>query len=135
MPTGAITRRANTFTRIFTAILDKSSDTIHNVCDMRIIKRTMLREFGRRHPDATEPLARWYRIARRAHWKNLADVRMDFSHADMVSVASGKPVTVFNVAGNKYRLITAIHYNRQIVYTLRVMTHQEYSRAKWKEQL
>jgi mRNA interferase HigB len=42
---------------------------------------------------------------------------------------------VFNIAGNKYRLVTAIHYNRQIVYTLRVMTHAEYSRDKWKEQL
>jgi mRNA interferase HigB len=39
------------------------------------------------------------------------------------------------VAGNKFRLVTAIHYNRQIVYILRIMTHAEYSRAKWKEQL
>jgi mRNA interferase HigB len=50
-------------------------------------------------------------------------------------VKSGKPVTVFNIAGNKYRLIAAIHYNRQIVYTLRIMSHAEYSRAKWKDQL
>ena len=102
---------------------------------MRIIKRSTLAEFGDRYVDAAEPLARWYRIARRAHWQNLADVRKDFSHADNVTVASGKPVTVFNIAGNKYRLVTAIHYNRRIVYTLRVMTHAEYSRCKWKEQL
>ena len=92
-------------------------------------------EFGQRYADAMEPLARWHRIARRANWMCLADVRVDFSHADVVKVASGKPVTVFNVAGNKYRLVTAIHYNRQVVYTLRVMMHAEYSRAKWKEQL
>jgi mRNA interferase HigB len=62
-------------------------------------------------------------------------VRRESPHADLVTVASGKPVTVFNVAGNKYRLVTAIHYNRQIVYTLRLMTPAEYSRDKWKEQL
>jgi mRNA interferase HigB len=102
---------------------------------MRIIKRSMLVDFGRKFSYAAEPLARWYRIVRRARWTNLTEVRIEFPHADNVTVISGKPVTVFNVAGNKYRLITAIHYNRQIVYTLRVMTHVEYSRGKWKEQL
>ena len=66
---------------------------------------------------------------------SLNEVRIAFPHADVVEVASGKPVTVFNVAGNKYRLVTAIHYNRQVVYTLRVLTHAEYSKGKWKEQL
>jgi len=102
---------------------------------MRIIKRMMPVEFGRRHSDAIEPLNRWYQIARSARWRSLTDVRIGFPHADYVTVASGKAVTVFNVAGNKYRLVTAIHYNRQIVYTLRMMTHAEYSREKWKGQL
>ncbi len=102
---------------------------------MRIIKRTLLVEFGTRHPDAAEPLDRWYRLARRARWTSLADVWQLFPHADLVTVASGNAVTVFNVAGNKYRLVTAIHYNRQIVYTLRIMSHSQYSRAKWKDQL
>ncbi len=61
--------------------------------------------------------------------------RISFPHADAVRVGSGNSVTVFKVAGNKYRLVTAIHYNRQIVYTLRLMAHAEYSREKWKEQL
>lgn len=95
----------------------------------------MLREFGRRHSDAAEPLERWYQIASEANWTNLVDVRGDCPHADVVRVASGKPVVVFNIAGNKYRLITAIHYNRQIIYTLRMMTHAEYDREKWKQQL
>lgn len=92
-------------------------------------------EFSERHPDATVPLMRWYRLARQAGWTSLAEVRRVFPHADTVLVHSGNPVTVFNVAGNKYRLITAIHYNRQVVYTLRVLTHREYSQNKWKEQL
>jgi mRNA interferase HigB len=102
---------------------------------MRIIKRALLVEFGERHPEAAEPLDRWHRITSSAHWSNVADVRITFPHADLVTVASGKPVTVFNIGGNKYRLVTAIHFNRQIVYTLRAMTHAEYSRAKWKDQL
>jgi mRNA interferase HigB len=102
---------------------------------MRIIKRLMLVDFGQHNPEAAEPLDRWYRIARRARWTSLADVRIAFPHADVVKVASGNRVTVFNIGGNKYRLITAIHYNRHLIYTLRVMTHAEYCRGKWKEQL
>jgi len=120
---------------VFENQLDPPADTIHNVWLMRIIKRSTWTEFGECYTDAAEPLARWYRIARHAQWQNLAEVRIDFSHADNARIASGKPVTVFNVAGNKFRLVAAIHYNRQIVYTLRVMTHAEYSRGKWKEQL
>jgi mRNA interferase HigB len=102
---------------------------------MRIIKRTLLVGFGRRHAAAIEPLSRWNRIARRARWQTLADVRVEFPQVDIVTVASGKPVIVFNVAGNKYRLVTAIQFNRQIVYTLRIMTHAEYGRGRWKGQL
>lgn len=102
---------------------------------MRIIKRLTLLEFGQRHPDAAEPLDRWYRIARRARWTNLSDVRIEFPHADVIVVESGNRVTIFNTGGNKYRLVVAIHYNRQIVYILRVLTHAEYSRGKWKEHL
>jgi mRNA interferase HigB len=102
---------------------------------MRIIQRSLLVGFGRRHADAAEPLTRWYRIARRARWRNRNDIRIEFPHADVVSVGSGNLVIVFNIAGNKYRLVTAIHYNREIIYTLRIMTHAAYSRGKWKEQL
>lgn len=112
-----------------------AADSIHNVWYMRVIKRATLADFGERHPDAAEPLARWYRIASKAEWPTLAEVRLEFPHADAAVVQSGKPVTVFNVSGNKYRLVTAIHYNRQIIYVLRVLTHAEYSKDKWKEQL
>jgi mRNA interferase HigB len=58
-----------------------------------------------------------------------------FPHADAVRVASDHEVTVFNVGGNKFRLVTAIHYSAQRVYVLRLMTHAEYSRDSWKETL
>ncbi len=102
---------------------------------MRIISRKRLRQFVQRHPDAAEPLDKWHRLLREAQWKNLQDVRRVYPHADTVAVASGNAVTVFNIRGNKYRLIAAIHYNRQRVYVLRLLTHAEYSRDLWKDSL
>jgi len=61
-------------------------------------------------------------------WANFADVRSGFPSADQV----GK-LTVFNISGNKYRLIAAIHFNRSIVYVRAVLTHDEYDQGTWKE--
>ena len=52
-----------------------------------------------------------------------------------MAVGSKRTVTVFNASGNKYRLLTAIHYNRKIVFTLRFLTHAEYSKDEWKNDL
>lgn len=88
-----------------------------------------------RYPDAATALQAWYGVARKATWKSLQDVRRVYPHADLVSVGSGNKVTVFNVGGNKYRLIAAIHYNAQRLYVLRLLTHAEYSRGFWKDAL
>ena len=77
----------------------------------------------------------WYRTVRAARWTNIAGVRRVYPHADAVTVGSGRSVTVFNIRGNDYRLVTAIHYNTQRVYALRVLTHPEYDRDRWKDQL
>ena len=88
------------------------------------------------HPDAEEPLRRWgRRVAKEATWKNLEDVKAMFSRAEAVRLKDGRNVTIFNVGGNKYRIITAIHYNRRKIYILRGYTHAEYDRINWKEQL
>src|SRR5262249_15160258 len=102
---------------------------------MRIITRKRLREFAKKYPDANRPLQKWYRTFREAQWENLQDVRRVFRHADTVTVGSGRTVTVFNICGNKYRLIAAIHYNRKRVYVLRLLTHAEYSKEFWKDRL
>jgi mRNA interferase HigB len=102
---------------------------------MRIITRKRLRQFAQRHPDAAEPLQQWYRLFREAKWESLLDVQRVYPHADAVKVASGNTVTVFNLCGNKDRLIAAIHYNRQRVYVLRLLRHAEYSNNVWKKQL
>ena len=65
----------------------------------------------------------------------MQDVRATFPHADPVTVKSGRTVVVFNIAGNRYRLITAIHYNRGLIFTLMVLTHAEYGKDEWKDVL
>ncbi|MBI1828236.1 MAG: type II toxin-antitoxin system HigB family toxin [Thaumarchaeota archaeon] len=95
---------------------------------MRIISKKRLREFWEKHPDAKDPLLAWYRITEKARWKSLADTKKDFSHADLVGVC-----TVFNIKGGTYRLITAIKYHSQTVYTLHVLTHAEYDKGRWKD--
>ncbi len=102
---------------------------------MKIIKPKTLRAFWQREPRARPGLEHWYRVARQAAWTCLADVRSAFAHADQVTVRSGRSVVVFNIAGNRFRLVTAIHYNRQIAFVLMVMTHAEYSRNNWKDVL
>jgi mRNA interferase HigB len=94
---------------------------------VRIISKAAINGFARDHKDALEPLMHWYGIAKRAQWQNLSDVREDFRHGDTVG-----PFTVFNIGGNKYRLITVIKYRWQVVYIRHVLTHSEYNTEKWK---
>jgi mRNA interferase HigB len=95
---------------------------------LRVVSRPAITEFAKEHSDALEPLMHWYRIAKRARWENLAAVRNDFAHADAVG-----QYTVFNIAGNKYRLIAVIKYKWQMVYIRQVLTHFDYNKGKWKE--
>ncbi len=103
---------------------------------MHVISRRRLREFARRHPKSAAPLDHWYHVASRAEWRSLRDVRRVFPGTDGgIEVASGRKVSVFNVPGNVYRLVTDIHYNRGRVYILMVMTHAAYSSGQWKRGL
>lgn len=91
-----------------------------------------LREFWQDHPDAELPLRQWYKVASHARWTSLMDVRKNYPHADGVATKSGT-LTVFNVAGNKYRLIARIRYDYQLVNVRRIVTHTEYDRDEWKD--
>ena len=102
---------------------------------MRIITRRTLRRYWEAHPEAEASLRRWIKKVRNAHWASMADLRQSFPSADTVLVASGRPVVVFDIAHNRHRLITAVHYNTQKVYTLMVLSHAEYDRDTWKEVL
>jgi len=102
---------------------------------VRIIKQAFLVQAGKVHPKAAGYLETWRRIVRAADWRSLAEVRRTYPSADAVRVKSGRQVLVFNVCGNDFRLIVAAHFNRQIIYTLRWMTHAEYSKDIWKDTL
>jgi mRNA interferase HigB len=100
---------------------------------MRVISQKLLRAFWRLHPDAERPLRQWYRTALKAAWSSLQDVRNDFPHADGVRISDSETLTVFNIGGNKYRLIVRIRYSYQLVNVRAVLTHKEYDSEDWKE--
>ena len=87
-----------------------------------------MNEFTEKHPDTKSALARWYALVRESRFSNFVQLREIFPQADQV----GK-FTVFNIGGNKVRLIAAIHYNRDKIYIRQVLTHQEYDTGEWKE--
>ena len=95
---------------------------------MHVITRKRLREFAARHKEAAEPLSIWYAIMSKTDFASFAELRRVFGSVDKV----GK-FTVFDIGGNKFRLIAAVHYNRKKVYIRHVFTHAEYDRDKWKE--
>jgi len=102
---------------------------------VRIIKEKFLRDAAEQYPKAAKYLAAWTATVRAAAWRNMTELRGCYGSADTVHVRSGKPVTVFNVCGNAYRLIVAMHFNSQMAYTLRFLTHAEYDRDDWKDEL
>ena len=102
---------------------------------MRIIKEKFLREAAEQYPKAAKYLVAWTANVRAATWQNMADVRGYYGSADVVHVRSGRPVIVFNVCGNTYRLIVAMHFNSQLAYMLRFLTHAEYDKDRWKDEL
>ena len=102
---------------------------------MRVIKPSTVRAFERKHPDAAPGLNHWLEVAESADWNTLHDVRQSFRSADEVKVESGRTVVVFNIGGNRFRLVTAIHYNMQKVFVLRFITHAEYAKNRWKDDL
>jgi mRNA interferase HigB len=98
---------------------------------MRVISLKLLREFWTKYPDAERPLRHWYKTAMQADWRNLQEVRRVYPHADGVTVKA-ETLTVFNVGGNKYRLVVRIRYDYQLINVRAVLTHREYDARKWE---
>lgn len=95
---------------------------------MHVITRKRLNEFAKLHPDVKNALAQWYKLIKQSEFSSFVELRRVFPSADQV----GK-LTVFNIGGNKARLIAAIHYNRKKVYIRAVLTHSEYDEERWKK--
>jgi mRNA interferase HigB len=114
--------------------VDKAICCIQNVF-VRIIKVAFLKAAAGKYPKAASYLETWRETVEKAWWRSLADVRLAYPAADGVRMRSGRKVIVFNVCGNDYRLIAAAHFNTQIIFTLRFLTHAEYTKDKWKNEL
>jgi len=94
---------------------------------MHVISRKALRLFWERHPDGQTALARWFKVMRHTEFHSFNELRATSPSADQVD-----GWIVFNLGGNKYRLIASIHFNRGKVYIRQVLTHPEYTRGAWK---
>ena len=91
---------------------------------MRIISKKKIRAYAQDNTQAKLALTAWYFIMRESSAKSLNELRKKFNN----SIDSVGIYTIFNISGNNYRLITAIHYNRQCCYIREIWTHAEYSK-------
>lgn len=89
---------------------------------MRLIALSTLKAFWTLHPDAEQPLLSWHEQVRHANWKSPSELKAAFGSASILR--DGR--VVFNIAGNKYRLITWINYPYRVVYIRFVGTHKHY---------
>lgn len=92
---------------------------------MTVFGEAVLARFARKHPLARKPLSRFLAIVTSAAWLHFPDLKRTFSSADYVS-ATG--VTIFDIGGNKYRVIAVVNFERQIAFIQEALTHEEYSR-------
>ena len=82
-----------------------------------------MQRFWERHPDSKNALLRWYKIVQKNDFASFNELRRTFPSADVI---------VFNIGGNKVRLIASIHFNRYKIYIRHILTHAEYDKGKWK---
>lgn len=94
---------------------------------MHVITRSRLIQFRDKHPNAETSLRLWYKLTSLAQWQNLAELHQVFPSASQVG-----NLTVFNVGGNKYRLIALVDYKHKKVFIRHVLTHGEYDKDNWK---
>ena len=91
---------------------------------MRLIKIKTLKLFWADNPDSKKALIAWANIVKRKQWCSINDIKNTFGRADVIA---GNRV-VFNIKGNKYRIVVKIHYNTKIMYIRFVGTHSEYDK-------
>jgi mRNA interferase HigB len=104
-----------------------------------VLNTAALDRFARKHRDARRALEDWLGTVQRASWQSLDDMRKVYASADGVPVkvkgGGSVVVTVFNIKGNEYRLLTVIHYAAAVCRVVDVLTHAEYSTDRWKDRI
>lgn len=93
---------------------------------MNVVSHSTLVTFYEKHPSAKSPLEKWYKTVRKTEWMDFNDVKIDFSSADFI----GNQRFVFNVGGNKYRIVAIIRFKIQHLFIRFVGTHAEYDKIK-----
>lgn len=96
---------------------------------MRVIAKRPLVKFWNLHPEAEKPLRNWLTICKTTDFENFAQLKQTFRTVDKV----GKFV-VFDIGGNKFRLIVVVHFNRKRIYVRAVLSHEEYDQDQWKNE-
>lgn len=96
---------------------------------MHVISKRARVTFWSVHKDAEVPLRTWLTVCKRTHFENFSHLGRSLPGIDKVGI-----FTVFNIGGNKYRLITVIHFNRRKIYIRHVLTHKEYDLGHWKRE-
>jgi mRNA interferase HigB len=99
---------------------------------VHVISKKVLLAAAQRFPESASGVRAWLRVAERSEWYCLEDVRQTYPNADGVNV-SGKTLTVFNIGGNKFRLIVKIEYAFQKIFIKHLLTHAEYDQERWKK--
>jgi mRNA interferase HigB len=94
---------------------------------MHLISAGKLKEASASYPDVKEVIKSFYKKVEKSTWQNLIDVQQDYRDAEAVG-----EFTVFNIKGNKYRLILDINYIDQLAYFKYFLTHAEYDKEQWK---
>ncbi len=91
---------------------------------MRVIAKRILREFWEKHNDSEEQLKTWHKEVLKAAWDNPSEIKNNYAHASILR--NGR--VVFNICGNKYRLIAEVNFSRKWVFIRFIGTHDDYNR-------
>lgn len=94
---------------------------------MRIISEKRLREFWQKNTESENAMREWIKTVKFTDWNNFSDVRKTFNHSDVFGNC-----TIFDVGGNKYRIIAKVAYQIKVIFIRFVLTHKEYDEKKWQ---
>lgn len=97
---------------------------VHN---MHVITKKRIVDAKKKYPESASALDGWYRVISKNRFDRFADLRNTFNSVDKVD-----NLYVFDIGGNKLRLIASIHFNRQKIYIREILTHKEYDKNDWK---
>jgi mRNA interferase HigB len=103
---------------------------------MNVISRKKLKEFFEATAERklhSKAFLTWFALARKARWHNFQDTKATFGQSDVARGTTGRTATIFDIGGNRYRILAHVDYTRQVVKIEAVMDHKEYDKKLWKK--